>query len=261
MDAGPAPIDEDDPSYVGSLARGLAVIRAFDVGRESLTLADVAKMTALPRATVRRSLLTLQALGYVATDGKQFRLTPRILSLGYAYLASTPMTRVLQPALEAVSERTHESCSACTLDGPEIVYVARAATRRIMSVGLAVGSRLPAFCTSMGRILLAAETPERARAILADSERKPFTPHTVTDVSALLEMLAGVRQAGYCLVDQELEVGLRSIAVPVRNSAGQVVAAMNVSAQAGRVSPDHLKGVALPILRDQAESLRASLVA
>jgi IclR family pca regulon transcriptional regulator len=148
----PSPqIDENDPSFVGALARGLSVIRAFDATRETRTLADIAKATQLPRATVRRSLLTLQSLGYVASDGKHFKLTPRILALGYAYLASTPLTRVLQPALERVSETTHESCSASTLDGPEIVYIARAATKRIMSVGLSVGSRLPAYCTSMGR--------------------------------------------------------------------------------------------------------------
>ena len=260
MEAGPAPISEDDPSYVGALARGLSVIRAFDIGRESLTLADVAKATSLPRATVRRSLLTLQALGYVASDGKQFRLTPRILSLGYAYLASTPLTRVLQPALEAVSERTHESCSACTLDGPEIVYVARAATKRIMSVGLAVGSRLPAYCTSMGRVLLAAEPPETARRILAQSDLRRLTPHTETDIDALMAILDQVRRDGYALVDQELEVGLRSVAAPVRNSAGQVLAAMNASAQAGRISAERLVETALPVLREQAESLRASLV-
>jgi IclR family transcriptional regulator, pca regulon regulatory protein len=260
MDAPAAGIAEDDPSYVGALARGISVIRAFDAGRESMTLAEVAKATALPRATVRRSLLTLQALGYVASDGKQFRLTPRILSLGYAYLASTPMARVLQPALETVSERTRESCSASTLDGPEIVYVARAATKRIMSVGLAVGSRLPAYCTSMGRVLLAAEKPARAREILASSDRKAMSPRTVTDLDALMRILDDVRRQGYSLVDEELEVGLRSVAVPIVSSGGQVMAAMNVSAQAGRVSCDELLHSVLPVLLEQAASVRSSLV-
>jgi IclR family transcriptional regulator, pca regulon regulatory protein len=260
MDAPGSIIDEDDPSYVGALARGISVIRAFDANRASMTLAEAAKATALPRATVRRSLLTLQALGYVASDGKQFRLTPRILSLGYAYLASTPMARVLQPALETVSERTRESCSASTLDGPEIVYVARAATKRIMSVGLAVGSRLPAYCTSMGRVLLAAEDPDRARAILASSDRKALSPHTVTDLDALMGILEVVRRQGYSLVDEELEVGLRSVAVPIVNSGGRVMAAMNVSAQAGRVSSGELLQGVLPVLRDQAARVRSSLV-
>ena len=260
MDAPAFGIDEDDPSYVGALARGLSVIRAFDAGRETMTLAEVAKATSLPRATVRRSLLTLQALGYVASDGKQFRLTPRILSLGYAYLASTPMARVLQPVLETVSERTRESCSASTLDGPEIVYVARAATKRIMSVGLAVGSRLPAYCTSMGRILLAAEDPAQARRILASSDRKAMSPRTVTDLDALMRILEDVRGQGFSLVDEELEVGLRSVAVPIVSSSGHVMAAMNVSAQAGRVSTDDLLNTVLPVLREQAASVRSSLV-
>jgi IclR family pca regulon transcriptional regulator len=252
---------EDDPDFVGALARGLSVIRAFDIGRrETQTLADIARTTALPRATVRRSLLTLQALGYVASDGKHFRLTPRILSLGYAYLASTPLTRVLQPALERVSEVTHESCSASTLDGAEIVYVARAATKRIMSVGLSVGSRLPAYCTSMGRVLLAAEPPEAARMILEGGPRPALTRHTITDLDALMQVLQATRRDGFCLVDEELEIGLRSIGVPVRNATGQVVAAINVSAQAGRVSAGDLVTSILPVLQDAAESVRSSLV-
>lgn len=254
-------IGEDDPSYVGALARGLAVIRAFDRGHEALTLAEVAKATVLPRATVRRSLLTLQALGYVASDGKQFRLTPRILALGYAYLASTPLPRVLQPALERVSELTRESCSASTLDGPEIVYVARAATRRIMSVGLAVGSRLPAFATAMGRVLLAALPGPEARTLIEAAPRPRLTPHTVTGLAELERALAVVAQQGYALVDQELEIGLCAIAVPIRNSAGAVVAAMNVSAQATRMGAPELVAEVLPHLREAAESVRSSLVA
>jgi IclR family transcriptional regulator, pca regulon regulatory protein len=253
-------IGEEDPSFVAALARGLAVIRAFDAAREAQTLADLAKATKLPRATVRRSLLTLQALGYVRCDGKHFKLTPRILSLGYAYLASTPLTRVLQPALERVSEATHESCSACTLDGPEIVYVGRAATKRIMSVGLSVGSRLPAYCTSMGRVLLAAEPEARARAILARSDLRRLTPRTICDMDGVLRVLAQVREQGWCLVDEELEIGLRSLAVPIRSAGGQVLAAMNVSAQAGRISADDLVRVALPELLAAAASIRPSLV-
>jgi IclR family transcriptional regulator, pca regulon regulatory protein len=254
-----ATIDEDDPSFVGALARGLGVIRAMGSDRESQTLSEIARSTGLPRATVRRSLLTLQALGYVASDGRQFRLTPRILSLGYAYLASDPLSRILQPVLERVSEATRESCSASTLDGGEIVYVARAATRRIMAVGLAVGSRLPAFCTSMGRVLLAAEAPERARRILASEPRRRLTPRTVTDLEALAERLAEVRQRDFAVVDEELEIGLRAIAVPVRNARGRVVAAMNVSAQAGRLSAGSLVGDVLPVLRAAALDVGPSL--
>jgi len=254
------PITPQDPSYISALARGLAVIRAFGAGRERLTLADIARTTDLPRATVRRSLLTLQALGYVASDGKHFMLTPGVLSLGYAYLSSTPLPRAIQPTLESVSEETSESSSCAILDGGEIVYVARAATRRIMSVGLSTGSRLPAWCSSLGRVLLADLAESDARALLAQMDRRKLTPHTLMEVDALMAALAHVRTDGFSLVDEELEIGLRSIAVPVRNAAGQVIAAMNVSAQAGRVSREDLVGKVLPVLQQAAESVRPALV-
>lgn len=257
---GPAPISAQDPSFISALARGLAVIRAFGQGRERLTLADIAKATDLPRATVRRSLLTLQSLGYVSSDGKHFMLTPSVLSLGYAYLSSTPLPRAIQPTLEMVSEKTNESSSAAILDGAEIVYVARAATRRIMSVGLSAGSRLPAYCSSLGRVLLAHETPERARGLIALIKPEKLTPNTVTEPHALLAILAEVRSVGYSLVDEELEIGLRSIAVPIRNASGQVVAAMNVSAQAGRVSREALMTEMLPVLIAAARSVQPALM-
>jgi IclR family pca regulon transcriptional regulator len=256
----PAPISPQDPSFISALARGLAVIRAFGQNRERLTLADIAKVTDLPRATVRRSLLTLQSLGYVASDGKHFMLTPSVLSLGYAYLSSTPLPRAIQPTLEMVSEKTNESSSAAILDGAEIVYVARAATRRIMSVGLSTGSRLPAYCSSLGRVLLANEPPERARALLSQIRPQKLTPHTVTDPEKLIAILDEVRAQGFSLVDEELEIGLRSIAVPVRNAAGHVVAAMNVSAQAGRVSREDLIRDILPVLVAAAASVRPALM-
>lgn len=256
----PAPITPDDPSYIAALARGLAVIRAFGAGREKLTLADIAKTTDLPRATVRRSLLTLQALGYVASDGKYFMLTPGVLSLGYAYLSATPLPRAIQPTLEAVSEKTNESSSCAILDGGEIVYVARAATRRIMSVGLATGSRLPAYCSSLGRILLAALPEAEARRLLNAMKREKLTPRTIIDVDALMKLLTQVRNDDYALVDEELEIGLRSIAVPVRNAAGQIVAAMNIGVQAGRVSRDGLIKDILPVLRGAAESVAPALI-
>ena len=256
----PVPITPQDPSFISALARGLAVIRAFGAGRERLTLADISRTTDLPRATVRRSLLTLQALGYVASDGKHFMLTPGVLSLGYAYLSSTPLPRAIQPTLEMVSEKTNESSSCAILDGGEIVYVARAATRRIMSVGLSTGSRLPAYCSSLGRVLLAALPEREARALLTQMDRRKLTAHTLTDVDALMQAVARVRQDGFCLVDEELEIGLRSIAVPVRNAAGQVIAAMNVSAQAGRVSRDDLAKDILPVLQGAAESVRPALI-
>jgi IclR family pca regulon transcriptional regulator len=245
----------DEGSFVEALARGLAVIRCFDQDHERLTISEVARLAQLTRATARRSLLTLNALGYVATDGKRFWLTPKILSLGHAYLSSTPLPRLLQPVLEQVSEQTHESCSASILEGGEIVYIARAATRRVISVGLGVGSRLPAYCTSMGRVLLAALEPAQLEAYLERTPLRPLTPYTLTDPQLLRQELARVREGGYALVDQELELGLRSIAVPVKNARGRVLAAMNIGVQAGRVSQAEMIGHLLPVLRQAAQSL------
>ena len=251
---------ERDPSYVEAFARGLRVIRSFGEGRETMTLADIAKLTDLPRATVRRSLFTLGQLGYVIDDGRQFRLTPKVLSLGYAYLSSTPLPRMILPALEMVSEQVRESCSAAILDGPDIVYIARSATKRIMSVGLAVGSRLPAYCTSLGRALLAYEPVERQQAILATSLLKPLTPKTVTDPQTLLGIFQQVAHQGYAFVDEELELGLRSIAVPVTNATGHVVAAINISTQASRLSEETMCTSLRLALVQAAQSVRSSLL-
>jgi len=251
---------ERDPSYVEAFARGLRVIRSFGEERETMTLADIAKLTDLPRATVRRSLFTLGQLGYVIDDGRQFRLTPKVLSLGYAYLSSTPLPRVILPALEMVSEQVRESCSAAILDGPDIVYIARSATKRIMSVGLAVGSRLPAYCTSLGRALLAYEPVERQQAILATSLLKPLTPKTVTDPQTLLGIFQQVAHQGYAFVDEELELGLRSIAVPVTNATGHVVAAINISTQASRLSEETMCTSLRLALVQAAQSVRSSLL-
>ena len=256
----PAPDPRNDPSFVEAFARGLSVIRAFGHGREHMTLAEIAKLTDLPRATVRRALFTLVALGYAADDGRHFRLTPRILSLGHAYLSSTPLPGLLQPALETVSELTRESCSASILDGSEIVYVARSATKRIMSVGLNVGSRLPAYCTSMGRVLLAAEPLERQKALLQHSRLTPLTDKTLTDPAKILAELLKIGDQGYAYVDQELEIGLRSIAVPVRNAAGRVVAAINISTQASRMDEASIHAKIREALLNAARNLTPSLV-
>ena len=250
----------ENPSYVEAFARGLRVIRAFGPGREHMTLADIAKLTDLPRATVRRALFTLVSLGYAADDGRQFRLTPRILSLGHAYLSSTPLPGLLQPALESVSEMTRESCSASILDGTEIVYIARSATKRIMSVGLNVGSRLPAYCTSMGRILLAAEPVEKQKILLQQSPIKALTKKTVTDQAQLLSELAKVQAQGYAYVDQELETGLCSLAVPVLSTKGEVVAAINVSTQASRMDEPLIHNTIREALQKAAQSLTPSLM-
>jgi IclR family transcriptional regulator, pca regulon regulatory protein len=253
-------ISPEDPAFVAALARGLSVIRSFGAGREHQTLAEISRSTNLPRATVRRALLTLQSLGFISGDGKYFALTPAILSLGYAYITATPLPRLIQPALENVSEKTHESSSATVLDGDDIVYIARAATKRIMSVGLAVGSRLPAFCTSMGRVLLAAHPSNEVETRLSSAHLHALTPHTQTDVGRLLDIIAKVRDENYCIVDQELELGLRSLAVPVRNARGEVIAAMNVSVQAGLTSIDSMIGDILPIMHKATAALAPTLV-
>lgn len=252
-----APADIADREIMGGFLKGLSVIEAFDRDNEALTIAEVAKLTGLDRATARRCLLTLVKLAYAETDGKRFQLTARVLRLGYAYLSATSLPRLIQPYLERLSEATGESCSACVLDGEEIVYIARASQRRVLSIGLSVGSRLPAYCTSMGRVLLAALPVAEARAALDRSARRKLTRETVTDVEKLLEILEEVRRSDFALIDQELELGLRSIAVPLRNRQGKVVAAVNVGLQAARRTPAEMQQIVLPQLRRlQTEGFR-----
>lgn len=251
------PFRQIDRDHMLGLEKGLAVIACFDAVHRRLTIADAARMTGLTRATARRCLITLARIGYAETDGRFFALTPRVLKLGHAYLASTPLTALLQGALERLSEEIGESSSASILDGGEIVYVARAATRRIMSVGLAVGARLPAHCTSMGRILLAALPQEEARRRVEAMDRRAFTPRTLVGTEAIMARIAAARADGHAVVDQELEVGLASIAVPVCDCAGRTLAAINVGTQAARLPPDLLVRDLLPRLRAvQAELAR-----
>lgn len=242
--------------YIAGLGKGLAVIECFDDQHGRLTIAQVAEMARLSRAAARRCLLTLQRLGYASFDGKFFSLTPRVLRLGYAYLASNELPQLIQPFLEKVSEATDESCSASILDGHEVLYIARSARRRIMTVDLGVGTRLPAYCTSMGRVLLAALDPAEAAQRLQASERRPLTPYTRTRIDELLQILNAVREQGYCVIDQELEVGLVSIAVPLTDAGGRTVAAMNVGAQAGRVSAAELPDRFLARLNEAKAHLR-----
>ena len=248
-----------DPDFMTSLARGLHVIRAFAGVDRRLTIADVSRATGLTRAVVRRCLYTLRELGYAASDGRTFRLQPRILSLGYAYLATAPLPIAAQPVLTELSERIGEATTVGVLDEGTVVYVARASTQRIMSVTLGVGSRLQAYCTALGRVLLASLPSAAAAAALAREERVAHTRFTVTALPQLLAILEEVRAHDYALNDQELEIGLRAIAVPVRNVVGATVAAMNVSAQASRLSRRELIETVLPALRAAAERLGAEL--
>jgi len=251
--------DVTEKDFVASLARGLTVIRVFGRDAPSMTLTDVAKRADMTRAAARRFLLTLTQLGYVATDGKYFRLTPRVMDLGFAYLSSMDLWHVAMPFMEQVSSELEESCSASVLDGCDVVYVARVPARRIMSVSLTVGTRLPAFCTSMGRVLLAAKSDAEIEAYLAATAFKAFTANTTVDPSALLEAIRATKRNGFALVDQELEEGLRSLAVPIRNKAGHVLAAMNVSGHANRISKAEMEQRFLPVLKNAVDQIAQAL--
>lgn len=225
---------------MGGLAKGLRVIEAFTADTPRLSISEAASITGLDRATTRRCLLTLAEHGYCAYDGKFFTVTPRVLRLGTGCLASMPLPRIVQPWLDQLSERIGQSTSVAILDEDEIVYVARAAQRKVMSITLMPGSRLPAYCTSMGRIMLAALPEDRAHDILASRPMMARTPHTLTDLQALMRELERARRQGFASVDQEVEIGLRSIAVPLRNARGVVVAALNTGLP---VSPETMSAI------------------
>lgn len=245
--------------FVQSLERGLAVIRAFGASTPELTLSEVARATGLTRAAARRFLLTLADLGYVRTDGRRFALTPRVLELGYTYLASLTLPEVAEPHLEALVAEVRESSSMSVLDGEDIVYVARVPTSRIMRVSISVGTRFPAYATSMGRVLLAGLPEEELAAHLARVDLRRFTRRTVTTREALRAELDRVRERGWAMVDQELEEGLRSIAAPIRARGGRVVAAVNVSTHAARVSKEALRRELLPPLLAAAARIEDDL--
>jgi len=261
---GPTPTTADeiqalsgDPNFMTSLARGLAVIRGFSQQRRKMSIAQLSLRTGIPRAAVRRCLYTLGKLGYVASDdGRAFALRPQILSLGHAYLSSVPLVMAAQPVLDQVTEAIHESCSLAILDGDEILYVARSsASMRIMSIDLGVGSRLPAYCTSMGRVLLAGMAADALAAFLRRVKLVPYTARTIVARDALAQAIESTRHEQFALVDQELEIGLRSIAVPVTDFRGNVAAAINVSVQATRVSGADMERTFLPALRAAAAEL------
>jgi IclR family transcriptional regulator, pca regulon regulatory protein len=236
--------------FVQSLARGLSVIRSFDVDHSSMTLSEVAKRSTLTRATARRVLLTLSQLGYIRSEGKTFSLTPLVLQLGYAYLSSLSLAQIAKPHLEDLSAKLSESTSVAILDRDEIVYVARVSTRRIMTVGITVGTRFPAHATSMGRVLLAGLPQTDLEAYIRSVTLSPLTPRTITSRRELSVELARVRATGWAIVDQELEVGLMSMAAPIRDGEGGVIAAVNVS----------LNAQTLDQRRDSLDSVRDSLL-
>jgi len=249
-----------DPNFMTSLARGLAVINAFQERKRHLTIAQISHRTEIPRAAVRRCLYTLMKLGYATTDGRTYSLLPKVLTLGHAYLSSTPLAVSAQPYLDRISEQLHEACNLATLEGEQVLYIARSAIpQRLISVDLSVGSRLPAYCTSMGRILLAALDDDSLHDYLNHADLQAKTSRTLHTPEALWECLQQVRQQGWCLVDQELEQGLRSLAVPVYDSSGHVLAAMNVSTHAGRVPASELEQRFLPIMLNASRELSSQL--
>lgn len=244
---------EADGDYVQSLERGLSVIRAFDADHPKLSLSEVAAATGLSRAAARRFLHTLVHLGYMhAVDGR-FSLRPKILELGYAYLSSLTLPEVAMPHLEELVEQVHESSSVSELDGDEVVYIARVPTKRIMRVTISVGTRFPAYATSMGRILLAAQPDEWLDKYLNEAAFDHLTGHTITSADSLRQELGRIRAKGWAMVDQELEEGLRSVAAPIRDADGKVIAAINVATHAGRRSLENIAGELLqPVLATAA---------
>ncbi|HEY3872974.1 MAG TPA: IclR family transcriptional regulator C-terminal domain-containing protein [Actinocrinis sp.] len=246
------------PEYLQSLARGLRVLSALGGAQpEGATLAALAQATGLPRATVRRSVLTLVQLGYAAAEGHRFRALPRALELGYARLSELTLGDIAQPHLAGLVRQVHDSASVAVLDGEDIRYIARVAANRIMSVDITVGTRFPAYATSMGRVLLAGLSPAGRARYLDRVDLKPLTGHTVTAPAELAAILERTARAGYALVDQELEDGLRSIAVPIRGRDGSAIAAVNVSLHAARTSADEARAAVLPALRATAELISA----
>ena len=248
-----------DGTFVQSLDRGLAVIRAFDAGHPRLQLSEVARATGLTRAAARRFLLTLVQLGYVRADGREFSLRPRVLELGYSYLSGLTLPEVAQPHLETLVSRVEESSSLSVLDGDDVVYVARVHTKRIMTVLITVGTRFPAYATSMGRVLLAGLPDAELDAYLERAELARLTEGTVTDAAGLRHTLLAVREQGYAIVDQELEEGLRSAAAPVCDRSGAVVAAVNLSVSASRTSLHQLESDYVPPLLETAAQIEQDL--
>ncbi|MEV0265633.1 IclR family transcriptional regulator C-terminal domain-containing protein [Streptomyces sp. NPDC050617] len=251
--------EELGAEYLQSLARGLAVLRALGGRPGGRSLARVAEATGLPRATARRALLSLERLGYAASRDRLFHPLPRVLELGYAHLSGLGFTDVVQPHLEWLAARVRESASMAVLDGDDIRYIARVPSYRIMSVNIRVGTRFPAYATSMGRVLLAGLPADERAARLVRAVPRPLTPRTVTDRRALARILDAAADGGHALVDEELEEGLRSIAVPVRDGSGRVVAALNVSTHAGRCTAEETRAALLPALSRAQARVEADL--
>ena len=244
-----------DPSFMTSLARGLAVIKAFSDHRRAMTIAQLSLKTGIPRAAVRRCLYTLKQLGYADSEANNFFLKPGILALGYAYLSSTPLTVAAQPYLNELSHRLKESCVLAVLEQNEVMYVSRSHGSRVLSLALNTGSRIPAYCTALGRVLLGGLSATQLDRYFASVDLAPHTDRTITSEQKLRDSLFEVRQRGFAVIEEEMEIGLRSIAVPVRGASGAIVAALGIGAQTTRVSRDAIEDQFLPPLLNAANEI------
>tara|TARA_B100000678_G_scaffold107635_1_gene90298 strand:+ start:1041 stop:1832 length:792 start_codon:yes stop_codon:yes gene_type:complete len=255
-----AALSPDDRDFVTALASGLDVILAFDEAHPRMTLSEVATRTGMNRARARRFLLTLHALGYVRKDHRHFELAPRVLKLGYAFLSANNYQHLIQQVLEDITTESGESSSLGVLDGDEVTYVARSASRqRLMAITLSVGTRLPAAYTSMGRMLLAQKTDDELDAFIERTTLERFTDKTITDKAELKRAILQARQQGYAIVDQELDSGLRSLAVPAFDANGELIGAINISTNAARIDHDTLLERYLPLLQGKARQIRVNV--
>lgn len=245
--------------FVAALEKGLGVIEVLGANESRFTLSDVARGAGITRAAARRYLLTLGALGYAEYDGQRFALTPRVLRLGYAYFSSASLPKLAQPVLERIGEHTHEVASLAVLDGTDVLFLGRSTRRRIVSATTGVGTRMPAYCSAMGRVLIAQWPKDEADAFLRSVRREKLTPRTKIGMSELLEEIAKVREQGYAISDEELEIGLRSIAVSVADSRGQGVVAIAVSLNAAHMTAGQMIKQILPTLRAARDDLTAML--
>lgn len=252
-------ISTTHPDFITAFARGLSVIRCFERGSDKLTLSEVAARTGLSRGTTRRFLLTLEAIGYVAQEGNQYRLLPKVLDLGYAYLSSMPLWEQAQPIMKSIVDKIDESCSLCVLDGQDVAYIARVPPAHFYSIPVQVGTRMPAYVNAMGRVMLAALDDAAIDQYLAHTELKKLTPRTVTDPLELRRLLHEVRQLGYSMVEHEVYEGRRSLAVPIRNREGATVASMNISAMMSRASEADFLEKFLPLLQEAAKTIGDSV--
>jgi IclR family transcriptional regulator, pca regulon regulatory protein len=251
----------DDPDFVTALARGLAVLLALSDKKRGMSIAQVSHLTGIPRAAARRSLHTLAKLGFVAADdARRFYLRPRVLSFSHAYLSASPLAVLAQPILDRLGESLREACSLAILDGDEIVYIARSTSSRIMSPQLNVGRRLPAYCTSIGQVLLAHLPAEELEAYLARARFHPYTEYTLTTPAKIREALKVVRETGFAFASQQMEPRLCSLAVPVRDSAGHYVAGLNVLMQGRLASASDMADQFFRPLHDAAMELGSLLL-